>query len=188
MLETILTSIAAFAGTNIDDLFVDVVLFAQADGKAAKRSVVAGKYIGIGILFLMGWLGSLLVKSFSSKAIGFLGLIPIALGIWHIFSKEDSEDGSTTHSKGLLINTALMTLSNGADNIGVYVPLFAGFETAEMIIVAVVFVLMVAVWCCLASKISNLPVLKRFLVRYRRAIIPAVFIGLGAYILLKAFV
>ncbi|MGX8679315.1 MAG: cadmium resistance transporter [Sphaerochaetaceae bacterium] len=47
---------------------------------------------------------------------------------------------------------------------------------------------MVAVWCCLASKISDLPVLKRFLVRYRRAIIPAVYISLGIYILVKAFV
>lgn len=188
MLETVFAAIAAFAGTNIDDLFVDVILFAQADGKAAKRAVVAGKYIGIGALVLTGWIGALLVQTISSKAIGFLGLVPIALGIWHIFLKDDSEEEKTDISKGMLINAALMTVSNGADNIGVYVPLFAGFDAVQMIIVAVVFVLMVALWCCLASKISDLPVLKRFLVRYRRAIIPAVFIGLGGYILLKAFV
>ena len=47
---TLLIGVAAFAATNLDDLFLLVVFFAIGWGRA--RDVVLGQYAGIGALFM----------------------------------------------------------------------------------------------------------------------------------------
>lgn len=51
-----------------------------------------------------------------------LGVLPIALGIRH--SLKHGEAGSRSASAMGIASIALITLSNGADNIGLYVPFF----------------------------------------------------------------
>lgn len=58
MIETLLSGAAAFVGTNIDDMFINMLFFTEADTKAEVRSVVIGKYLGIGALVLLSVLGA----------------------------------------------------------------------------------------------------------------------------------
>lgn len=53
MIETIIAGIMSFVGTNIDDIFINTLFFAQADTKRKIQSVVIGKYLGSGSLMLL---------------------------------------------------------------------------------------------------------------------------------------
>lgn len=194
MLETIVATVMSYIGTNVDDIFINTIFFTQAETKQDIRSVVIGKYLGIGGLVLLSLIGAFGLQFIPQQYIGFLGLIPIALGVkeWISYLKskktydaDDSEEKVDT-SKGLVFNVVLVTMANGADNIGVYIPLFTGYTFIQMAIVVAVFGLMIALWCLLSKKLSDLPFLRSFLMKYKHIIVPVVFFVLGIYIISKS--
>ena len=85
-----------------------------------------------------------------------------------------------------IISVALVGVANGADNIGVYIPLFTGYSSIQVIITIIVFVLMMAVWCFLGEKITDFPKIKAIIQTYKYFAVPAVFVGLGIYIIIKS--
>jgi len=80
---------------------------------------------------------------------------------------------------------AAVTVANGGDNIGVYLPLFAASSPIEIALLAAVFLGMTAVWLLLAWVIVNNRLLGRHLRRYGRYLLPPVLIALGGYVLVK---
>ena len=50
MAAVFFTSIAAFISTNLDDIFMLTLFFAQAKSRKGALKVVAGQYIGMGCL------------------------------------------------------------------------------------------------------------------------------------------
>ncbi|GAB3682022.1 cadmium resistance transporter [Saccharopolyspora tripterygii] len=58
-----------------------------------------------------------------------------------------------------------MTLANGGDNIGVYVPVFATAGSGGLAVFAVVFLALVAVWCAAGRYFATRPVIARSLSR-----------------------
>ncbi|MBQ6834162.1 MAG: cadmium resistance transporter [Lachnospiraceae bacterium] len=132
MIETILTAIASFAATNMDDIFIDTILFAQAEKRRDTHAIVLGKYVGIGLLVLASFVGAYCLKAAPQVYIRFLGLIPIFLGIRQWLDARKDDDGkknvdSGHRGWGMTVSAALITIANGADNIGVYITLFASF-------------------------------------------------------------
>ncbi len=194
MAETILAGIVSFVGTNIDDIFINTLFFAQADTKRKVKATIIGVYLGIGTLVLLSMLGAYFLQAVPQKYIGLLGFIPIILGIkaWaeYIQEKKNSNADESVEnpgaSKGLLWSVMLITISNGADNIGVYIPLFASYTAMQLLTVAIVFAWMTALWCVLGKKLSDLPGLRKILLKYKHIIVPVVFIALGIYIILKS--
>jgi cadmium resistance protein CadD (predicted permease) len=77
-----------------------------------------------------------------------------------------------------------VTLANGADNVGVYVPLFAVTRRYLWLILAV-YMALVPVWCFAGKAVGNHGWVVRSLVRYGHWVVPLVFIGLGIYVLLS---
>lgn len=80
MAASLLTSIIAYTGTNIDDIFVIMILLAQA-AKSAKGKLVAGHFLGVGIITVMSMLGAFGLQNLPLKYVGILGMVPIGLGI-----------------------------------------------------------------------------------------------------------
>ncbi|MGN0986695.1 MAG: cadmium resistance transporter [Otoolea sp.] len=192
MIETIVTLIMAYIGTNIDDMFVNMLFFAQAESRHAMWSVTAGRYIGVGIVVLICFLGAGMLHSVPENYIRFLGVIPVILGIreWIRYRKGDEPEDEARENRAelsgiLLWKVILITLSDGADNIGVYLPLFAGYTLFQMAAVVLVFSVMTALECILEKKLSDLPILKDFLLKYKPVVVPVVFILVGIYILWK---
>lgn len=191
MLETIITTVMSYIGTNIDDIFIDTIFFSQVNTMREIRAVILGKYLGIGSLVLLSLLGAYGLQFIPQNYIGLLGLIPIALGIkeWISYKRGEGQDEENSYETGsdsvksLILNVILVTMANGADNIGVYVPLFAGYTAAQMLLVLSIFALMIALWCFLSRKLANLPALRAFLLKYKQLIVPIVFISLGIYII-----
>jgi cadmium resistance protein CadD (predicted permease) len=82
--------VSAFIATNIDDIFVLMLFFSSS--KFHKFRVVIGQYLGIGLLVVIGALGSLLALVVPQQIIGLLGFVPISIGIIRLiqFRKQSS--------------------------------------------------------------------------------------------------
>lgn len=186
MLTTILLAAASYVGTNLDDIFLLTLFFAEAQTKREQRFIVLGQSLGILILYGISILGALGLSFLPEKYVGFLGVLPILLGIKAILSHGDEAEG-TKNAAGSAMRVTLVTLANGADNIGVYVPLFTGLSLAEIVSSGIVFLLMTALFCVLGKKLSDLPLLRRFLLKYKRIIVPLVLIALGIILLADVF-
>lgn len=189
MIQTILTALLTFVGTTLDDIFVVTVIFAGAKSRKDKTHIVLGEYLGILTTFLLGVVGALATNILPDRFVGLLGLVPIAIGlseiVEHIRKNEDEE--TTVKSLGVL-SVALISLSNGGDNVGVYIPLFADYTPMQLLVTGAVFCLCIAGLCFVADRIGSLPKIRHFTERYKHILVPAILIGLGIFILLQHYV
>lgn len=196
---TIVTATIAFITTNIDDILLLMLFFAQVNLSFRKRHIVAGHYLGFSAIVgisLLGFAGALILPH---NLIGLLGLIPIALGVYQLFRKHDDDDETldVAHiqsKSGFLgsllsahtLSVAAVTLANGADNISVYVPLFANHTLSDVAIIILIFGLLVGIWLYAGYRLVRYPSVARLLDRYGERLVPYVFILLGLYIVLES--
>lgn len=198
---------AAFVATNIDDIVVLMVFFSSSVYQA--RHIVIGQYLGIGSLIAISALGSLLALVVPPYVIGLMGLVPIAIATKELIEKRNNkkkpeEEEEEIISKGKLlqqsnnkgynqhyfsfISVAVVTISNGGDNIGIYTPLFATYNSSlEVITLTSLFMAMTAFWCVIGYYLVKHPLLKKRMWRFGHVILPFVLIGLGIYIMTEAF-
>ena len=198
VVATLLTAVLTFTVTNIDDIFVLMMFFSQTDSSFRRRHVVVGQYLGFVALVtisLLGFWGSLIIPK---EFIGFLGLLPIAIGIRKLVRNEDDIEVPTTALPnpkvpsivGVLLHpktysVAVVTFANGGDNIGIYTPLFASLDTSNLIVTVVVFLLLVMLWCVLGIRLAGQRHIAQILTRYGHMILPLVLIGLGVFIIIE---
>ena len=182
MMVSIFASVSAYISTNIDDIFVLTLLLVQAS-KVQKGRMIAGHCLGVAVLTFLAMLGALGLQNLPLKYVGILGFVPIALGIKALFDrKSDAKDAPTRAYVGLL-SMAMITLGNGADNLGVYIPLFTGFSQWERICAMGIFAAMTALWIFLANVLASFPKVKTLTTKFSNILIPATWILLGIYIL-----
>jgi cadmium resistance protein CadD (predicted permease) len=173
-------SVMSFAATNIDDIVLLTLFFAK---KIPTRRIVAGQYLGFAAIVLLSCFGALLALAIPTHWSRLLGLLPLALGIkalGEIGKTEGVSEPSAQKPSALAI--ALITLSNGADNVGVYVPFFR-LNSHHLWLILIVYAVLVGVWCLAARGLGRHPVVLGTLDRVGHWLVPFVFIGLGVYIL-----
>lgn len=188
MLELSALGIAAFVSTNIDDIFLLMMFFANA--RFAPAQIVLGQYAGMAVLVLASLIAALATVALPDQIIGLMGVLPIAIGIKELLELRQADDDDAQplpNRAGFLTVTAVM-IANGADNIGVYVPLFAVRTPAERLVIGLIFALLTGVWCAAGYALVNNPLLGAHIRRVGRRILPFVLIGLGIYILAEAFI
>ncbi len=190
-MELILTSLIAFASTNVDDIFILMLFFANRQYK--RGQVVLGQYLGIIALIAISFIGSLVGLLFDQKYIGLLGLLPIFFGIRgiiHLFKKKNSSLKENVSidlkNSNKVFSVAAITFANGGDNIGIYIPLFTTLLLPQKIIMIVIFLIMVAVWCLAAWYLSRHFAIAKVINKYGHIITPIVLILLGIYILYES--
>ncbi len=162
-----------------------------------KWQIVVGQYIGIGALVAVSALGSLLALVVPQYIIGLLGLVPITIGVIRLShlrnnnykSDEIKMPVSKWHNQLSIFTVVGVTFSNGGDNIGIYTPLFAKYNSAfEVIFISTIFMIMTAVWCVIAYYLVRHPLIASRTKRTGHIIFPLVLIGLGIYILLSGLI
>lgn len=196
LVRAIVTGITAFAATNIDDIVILTLLFAQVNSVFRPRHIVLGQYLGFVVLILAslpGFLGGLVVPP---AWIGLLGFVPIAIGITHLVRRDADQPHVQTvtqrQSKKAnlfapqIYSVAAITLANGGDNIGIYVPLFANSNLETLGTILITFFVMIAVWCYIAYRLTQQPAIAHILTRYGHRAVPFVLIGLGVFILIES--
>lgn len=185
-------AVGMFAVTNIDDLLILALFFGQAAGhRGGAVRVVAGQYLGFGAILAAAIVGALGAGLLPEAAIPYLGLLPLLLGIragWTAWREHHSADDGEIPSAGdgpTMWAVAAVTFANGGDNIGVYVPVFATAGSSGLAVFAVVFLVLVAVWCAAGRYFATRPVIASTLSRWGHLVLPVVLIGIGLVILIE---
>jgi len=78
-----------------------------------------------------------------------------------------------------------VTVANGGDNLGAYIPLFAS-APAAVLGYAAIFAVLTGVWCALGHWLATHRALSGPIRRYGPVALPLVLIGLGLHILAGA--
>ncbi|MFE2970857.1 cadmium resistance transporter [Streptomyces sp. NPDC059340] len=182
-----------FAVTNIDDILILALFFAQGAGhRGSTRRIVLGQYLGFAAILAVAVAAAFGATFLPEAAIPYLGLLPLALGLkaaWQAWKdhregaggeEEQAKEGGPSP-----LEVAAVTFANGGDNIGVYVPVFATAGIGGMTVYAVVFLVLVAVWCFAGRYFATRPVIAKALARWGHVLLPLVLTAIGLLILIK---
>ena len=192
LVSTTLAAITAFSATNVDDIVLLMLLFSRLDQQFRAFHVVSGQFLGIATLVLFSLVGFGGRSFLPETWLGLLGLLHICLGCSQLLQRFDTSVEEAPEASnpsfpliGLagIIGVASLTIANGSDNIGVYLPLFASNSPAELLITLAVFAVLTALWCLVAWLLSRAPGLASLLQRYGDALLPPVLIAVGGMIL-----
>jgi cadmium resistance transport/sequestration family protein len=204
LIQAIIAGISAFVATNIDDILLLVLFFSQTDAIFRRRHVVVGQYLGFSLLILAslpGFFGGLIIPK---PWIGLLGLMPIIVGVTQLIQPAQNPSEIQTIAAinpqtlrfpflsflaSLLTpqtyRVAAITVANGGDNIGIYVPLFASSTGMQLVVILFTFFLLIGIWCILAGWLSGHRAVAPRLQKFAHSFVPFVLIGLGLFILIE---
>lgn len=200
---------ATFAVTNIDDIFVLVTFFAEAStGKGlTPLQITTGQYVGFTVIIVISMIGYGASLLFSPEPIGFLGLLPLLMGTWWmfglVFPTKESEPPDEVSDPAADTNTikepnivwrwvknmtkvGSVTVMNGADNIGTYVPLFSQAKGAEIAVYVVVYYILLGVWCLAAFLVMKQKHILHLAQKYAHVVVPFLYLGLGIFIIIES--
>jgi cadmium resistance protein CadD (predicted permease) len=184
-------SVVVFAATNVDDLLMLIAFF--TDRSIPVAAVVLGQFMGMGCLTALSVIAALLAISLPDGWTRWLGFVPLALGIrrsiallinkWKIEMNpalQTAPIGSRKMSQ--IASVALVTIANGADNLGATIPLFAT-QTSFIWLFVVVFMLMTAIWCAASFFLMRHPGVTSQIGKFGHVLLPAILILLGLRLL-----
>ncbi|HTJ95343.1 MAG TPA: cadmium resistance transporter, partial [Pararobbsia sp.] len=209
MLMAVLLAVAAFAATNVDNLFVLLAFFAEA--RDEWRTVVVGQYMGSLALVAFSCVIAAMMINVPRAYVGLIGVMPILIGIGkalELFRRgngrgpgvPDVDDVADLEQAGAVPGTpgqdrapgqapsskwavATVAIANGSDNLSVYVPLFAARPISQGTAIALVFIIMIALWCGLAKWLVSHRLIGRPISRYAHLVLPWVLIFIGASVI-----
>lgn len=165
-----------------------------------RRSIIVGQFLGIATLVCASAFAALLALVVPPGWTALLGVVPLALGLQRLVALARDDNGAAededarraeqeneplTRSQTLAV--ASVTVANGGDNLGVYIPLFAS-QTSAILFYSLIFATLSAVWCWLGYWLATNPLVGERLQRYALHALPFVLIGLGIYILSGALI
>jgi cadmium resistance protein CadD (predicted permease) len=191
MLRAVTAAVLLFAATNVDDMLLLALYFGQPQrDRAAERRIVVGQYLGVGAIIAISLLGAFAFGHLPSSVTAYLGLVPLALGvragIEALEHHRQRDEASVSDRSGpKTARVAAVTLSNGGDNIGVYVPVFTAIGPAVTAVYVIVFSVMVAVWCIGGRFFATRPPVASALERWGHIVLPVVLIAIGVTILVQ---
>ncbi|EDR20897.1 putative transport protein [Bacillus anthracis str. A0488] len=191
----------AFATTNIDDIFILLVLFSQVRTEVLRKEdravrekamrkklyIAIGQYVGFSMIIFLSIVGSLSSFFIPVSWIGVLGFVPIYMGVKGLFSFRSNKSNKVIDkASSSLFKVAAITLANGADNISIYIPMFTSQSLEANIVTLIIFFCMIAIWCSISYTLLRAPILAKVLERNCHIIVPIVLIGLGMFILFRS--
>lgn len=168
-----------------------MILYTQIQNHSGIVQIIAGQYCGIGTLAVLSILGALGTQMIPPEYIGLLGFLPLFLGIRSWITYRNAQKKQTSHAseptKIHFFSVFLLTMANGSDNIGVYIPVFSGYTPVDFAITLIVFALLIALWCYLGFILANYPYIRKTITRYQHFLVPLVLMALGIAILAENY-
>ncbi|WP_341527702.1 cadmium resistance transporter [Nostoc sp. UHCC 0302] len=206
LISTVIIGISAAFATTFDDNLYLTAFFGKINHTFRPKHIIIGEFLGFTALVfasLPGFIGGLVIPE---AWIGLLGILPIAIGISHLMSREEAVETVQAVSVNLTPNhsprckksiwatirdpqtyrVSAVTIANGANNIGIYVPLFASSNLPSLGVILCVCYLTVGMWCLLSYNLTRNPLMAPVLTRYGRKVFPFVLIYLGFSIMMKS--
>ena len=208
LFATLNTAVAVALATTFDDNIYLTGFFSETNRRFRPLHVVVGELLGFTLLMILSVAGMLLASSFPPRLTGWLGLLPILIGfanLWELLRQNRSspnEQASQLRRRGArqvyasrrisigqvlrdrqTYGVSLITVSNGGNNLAVYIPLLGNGTPAEALITICVCYLAVSCWLILSFQLTRLPGVAVILSRYASRVFPFVLMWLGYRIL-----
>lgn len=184
----VITAVALFTGTNIDDVVVLSLLSAssRAGGRPRRREIWVGQYVGFAVLTGVSVAAGRGLALIPERWLWLLALLPLGLGLASLVGVIRSLRGGEQPdlpSAGGLLGVATLTMVNGADDLAAYTPFFATAGTAQIAVTLVVFAACVGLWCLAGGLLTRHQRVTAAVARYGHWILPVAFILIGLYVL-----
>ena len=177
-----------FFATNVDNL---VLLFAFLANRSFRIwNVIVGYAFGMLAILALSWIAGLLADLIHPYYVGFLGFVPIALGLKQLYDqlgrhKTSSDPAPTEVSKRSQIATvALADVSHGPDTIILFSVLLVEADNRGQFAISLTYIVLVFVWCSVGLFLLQRPLLREPIQRYGHRFSPYLLIGIGVYIVL----
>jgi cadmium resistance protein CadD (predicted permease) len=150
-LATIATAAGVFIGSNIDDLIVLIVLFLGARrGTLPASRIVAGQYLGYGILVAASIVIALGLAAVPQRWIGLVGFVPLSIGVWGLLGAIRNGPEHQPILARRLWAIAALSIANGSDDLSIYAPLLRTNSIGDDVLIVLVLLVFVAIWCAIA--------------------------------------
>ncbi len=183
----LVTAVVAFLGTTVDDVIILTALFvAYRTGNGPRPlAIVAGQYLGFFVILGAALLAAAGLRVVPDRWVGLLGLIPIGLGLWELRHLRGS-DAARPPLAATTSRVAALTFASGADNIGVFTPLFRSLHLTGSLLVTALYLVLVGVLCAAGALLGTHRLVVAALGRISHWLVPLVFIGIGVLIVVTS--
>ncbi|MCP8852200.1 cadmium resistance transporter [Latilactobacillus sakei] len=191
MQTAILTGITAYISTSIDYLIILMVIFGSVNRKE-RWLVYWGDLLGTSVLVAASLVMAFILGFVPQEwLLGLLGIIPVLMGLRLLISGESDDDEVVESQmkkwRNIIMNVAIITIATcGADNIGIYVPIFAQSTVQTLAVILITFFFMLSLFCYVGYLLIKIPKVAEILERYGMYITAIVYIGLGLYIMFES--
>ena len=169
----------AYAITNVDNLLIMATLGA---GPASRRNVILGFLIASVAVLTITSLASFIENMVPANMLGYLGFVPISIGVYLLFSKNSSHDSGVNSATAWPAIAGLL-FANSGDTIFALGPLFAESGHDARIGLAIGFTLIAGFWLLLILTVSSKVAESATLSRLGHRLAPWMMIIVGLYIL-----
>ncbi len=197
----------AFVGTNIDNCVVTTAMVAGAPEGRAHR-IAAGQVLGFCVLVAVAAAAAVLLFEFSAAVVGFLGLVPLAIGLRGLVGLRRAHQGTGEASEApsgaagsrlrshdplaqravgrSLTAAALVTIGAGGDNLAAYIPLFRASDASRLGAIAVVFILGEAAVTAVVLWGGRHPRARSAMARLGTVAVPVLLCCIGVLVMVEA--
>lgn len=176
LLEAALFGAMAVVATNLDNLLLSVSI-AQVDG--IRRTAIV--FLSIQALAIALALGlSQLLEGFPGHWIGYLGILPVALGILELLRRIEQESVPATFG---IFSSALLLGSNSGDSLAVLMVTFSDQSEKFDVVTAIGAGLAAVALTAAMIVLSTRTVAQRYLAPVARKLQPWLMIFIGLVIL-----
>ncbi|HAT54771.1 MAG TPA: permease [Lactobacillus sp.] len=188
MIQAILTGATAYISTGIDYLVILMIIFGSTR-RSDKWLVYIGDLLGTTILVGASLILALILGFVPEEwMLGLLGIIPIVMGLKQLFFGDNDDDSAIENRMqkraSVVVNVVIVTIATcGADNIGIYVPIFTNAKPNEIIVILLTFLVMLTLFWLAGYWLVRIPSVANFLNRWSRYITGIVYVSLGFYIM-----
>jgi cadmium resistance protein CadD (predicted permease) len=190
IVAAILASVVTFAATSLDNLLLLV-------GFRSSESIRPG-VIGLAYVVTVAAVGTLalalaaVVDDVVPFPLGYLGLAPIAIGVWHGVaafrpppSEEERDDPGLGDATGF-VSVLVTMLANSGDSFLVFVAFLGDTRSWLDGVVVGTFLAMAAIWVRVAAALAEHPRFKEPLRGFARFGLPILLVCVGLYILFNS--
>jgi cadmium resistance protein CadD (predicted permease) len=209
LIEIVKIAVATGIATTFDDNIYLTGFFSEVNRTFRPVHVVVGELVGFTALVSVSLLGFLLGLIIPPIYIGLLGILPILIGVRNLVTLNRDNERETADRKvnwrrnaqfhgfasrrlslGQVLSdrqtyqVSAVTISNGGNNLGIYIPLFANSTVAQLAVIIPICYLIVCTWLFLSYNLTRLPGIAVILSRYASKLFPFVLMWLGLRIIL----
>lgn len=207
VIGTLQAAMAVAMATTFDDNIYLTGFFSETNRHFRPIHVVVGELLGFTALIGSSFVASrLLAETVPLSRIGWLGLLPILIGVVNLLqllqpaqpreldpvpAKGPQAEGfpskrpklATVLRQHHTYKVSAVTISNGGNNLSIYIPLLATSSSTSALLTVAVCYGAVATWLTLSFRLTRLPAVAIHLSRHARRCFPFVLMWLGFRIL-----